>query len=370
MFKSIGITNFQSHKETNLTLDNGVNVISGTSDSGKTAILRSLNWLFNNRPFGDAFKNWNVPLKEPVSVVLELEDGNSIVIERQNGKNTYSIFNKDGEVTTFSAIKTDVPKEVTELLNLAEYNYQSQHQPYFLLQDTPGEIAKKLNDLVGLSIIDTLFSNIASKIRQTSIKVSMLVSKRDNTVQELKKYTKLDEIESIVKSLEKLYGETAGIASSLNQIASKLTALEKIKTEREKLIPLIKLEKKVDDLFALGSSYSADLIHMNRLSQLVASIKKVKEQIPAEKEWANLEPFYNEITGKIKEYGDLSIRTTSLSRLLFNINNVVDSIDTQKKTKKDLSINYIDLIKESNTCPTCGSRINAACLAAIERSFS
>ena len=88
MLKSISIKNYQSHKETDLTFNEGVNVITGTSDSGKTAILRSLSWLINNRPSGDAFKNWDVPLKEPVSTSLELEDGSSILLERQNGKNT------------------------------------------------------------------------------------------------------------------------------------------------------------------------------------------------------------------------------------------------------------------------------------------
>ena len=370
MLKSISIKNYQTHKETDLTFNEGVNVITGTSDSGKTAILRSLSWLINNRPSGDAFKNWDVPLKEPVSTSLELEDGSSILLERQNGKNTYSIFDKQGVETKFSAIKTDVPKEVSDLLNLAEYNSQSQHQSYFLLQDTPGEIAKKLNDLVGLSIIDTLFSNIASQVRQTSIKISVLVSDRDNTERDLKQYEKLDEIGSIIENLEKLDEETTGIMSSLNFIEQKLSALVKIKEEREKLIPLIKIESEVVMISDMISEVSDTETHIRNINQSIKTLKSIQEELVTEKAWLELEPIYDEINGKIIDHIAISAKRTVLEKFSTIGRNISKSLALEKKAARDLSEQYINLIKESNTCPTCGNRIDAARLAAIERSFS
>lgn len=47
--KSIIIKNFQSHANTELELCDGVNVILGNSDVGKTAILRALGWIFLDR---------------------------------------------------------------------------------------------------------------------------------------------------------------------------------------------------------------------------------------------------------------------------------------------------------------------------------
>jgi DNA repair protein SbcC/Rad50 len=347
-----------------------VNVITGTSDSGKTAILRSLSWLINNRPSGDAFKNWDVPLKESVSVSLELEDGNSIVLERQNGKNTYSIFDKNGEETKFSAIKTDVPKEVTELLNLAEYNSQSQHQSYFLLQDTPGEIAKKLNDLVGLSIIDTLFSNIASQVRQTSIKISVLTSDRDNAEKDLKQYEKLDEIGNIIENLEKLYEKTAGITSSLNFIEQKLSAFTKIKEEREKLIPLIKLEPRMIDLSRMIGEVSVVESQIQNIQKAASILKDLQQEIETEKMWLDLEPSYTTIYSDIEELLSLENKKNSLIKYISVGGSMIHDINKGKRYIKELASQYLDLIKESNTCPTCGNRIDAARLAAIERSFS
>jgi len=47
MINSLTIQNFQSHKNTTLEFDNGINIIIGQSDSGKTAIIRALNWVIN-----------------------------------------------------------------------------------------------------------------------------------------------------------------------------------------------------------------------------------------------------------------------------------------------------------------------------------
>jgi len=53
--EKITIKNFQSHEETELQFSSGVNVIVGSSDSGKSAILRALKWVVQNKPSGTAF---------------------------------------------------------------------------------------------------------------------------------------------------------------------------------------------------------------------------------------------------------------------------------------------------------------------------
>ena len=44
MIDKIKIENIQSHKNTELNLSNGINVIVGSSNNGKSAILRALYW--------------------------------------------------------------------------------------------------------------------------------------------------------------------------------------------------------------------------------------------------------------------------------------------------------------------------------------
>src|SRR5690554_5109154 len=105
MITSLEIQNFQSHKETLLEFEPGVNVIIGPSDSGKTAILRALYWLVWNRPLGDAFRSsWGGDTK----VVLETKDG---MVKRFKGKEDhYKLFyDPPFDPIEFKAFGTQVP---------------------------------------------------------------------------------------------------------------------------------------------------------------------------------------------------------------------------------------------------------------------
>ena len=53
--KKVNLVNFQSHKDTTIEFDKGLNIIVGASDSGKTSILRGIKWALYNDPSGDYF---------------------------------------------------------------------------------------------------------------------------------------------------------------------------------------------------------------------------------------------------------------------------------------------------------------------------
>ena len=51
--KSVRMINFQNHRETYYKLTDGLNIITGSSDNGKTACARALNFALNNIHSGD-----------------------------------------------------------------------------------------------------------------------------------------------------------------------------------------------------------------------------------------------------------------------------------------------------------------------------
>ena len=80
MISQLTLRNFQSHKASRLRFHPGVNVITGPSDSGKTALLRALLWAVRNRPSGDAFRShWG----GDTSVTVGLQAG-EIIRERSD----------------------------------------------------------------------------------------------------------------------------------------------------------------------------------------------------------------------------------------------------------------------------------------------
>ena len=58
MIKQLNIHNFQSHEDSSLNFTEGVNVIIGASDSGKSAIIRALKFVVYNSPSGSDMRSW------------------------------------------------------------------------------------------------------------------------------------------------------------------------------------------------------------------------------------------------------------------------------------------------------------------------
>ena len=58
MLHSLFLNNFRSWKKSTIEFCPGVNVITGENDSGKTNILRGINWVANNRPAGEDIRSY------------------------------------------------------------------------------------------------------------------------------------------------------------------------------------------------------------------------------------------------------------------------------------------------------------------------
>lgn len=101
------IENFQSHSLSVFTLKQGLNVIVGPSDSGKSAVIRALKWVLYNEPAGDFFIREG---EKECSVTVEFNDGTTLKRYRSRSKNGYVLINPDDEEMRFEGIGSGVPK--------------------------------------------------------------------------------------------------------------------------------------------------------------------------------------------------------------------------------------------------------------------
>ncbi|MFW6173626.1 MAG: AAA family ATPase, partial [Elusimicrobiota bacterium] len=140
MIKSLELNNFQSHKNSLLEFDPGVNIIVGNTDSGKSSLIRSLKLVIYNKPSGDSFiSHW----AKQLNVKLEVDDH---TIQRVKGSSNKYILD-DKEFTSFG---TTTPDEINQVINMSDVNTQFQLDPAFLLSSTSGEVAQYLNKVANL----------------------------------------------------------------------------------------------------------------------------------------------------------------------------------------------------------------------------
>lgn len=292
MIKTLQIRNFQSHKKTDIVFDKGVNVIVGSSDSGKTAILRALRWVLWNKPTGDGFRsNWGGDTKVKINI-----NENIISRIKQNTSNFY--FLND---LKFAAFGTNVPEEIIKAGNVTEINLQQQLDSPFLLSETPGNVAKHFNKIANIDKIDEVRTRVNREISRIETNLKVKNEKLADYQLELSTIPDLDVLEVELENLEQLEltrNSNNNLLFSLKQLKQ---SIEKTDILLQEYLPILNLEKEVDCLLDLINQ-KQQIEKENRLLKI--QIQTIVELTEKEQEIQTvilLEKKVNDLLGLIEQ---------------------------------------------------------------------
>lgn len=148
MICKLTIENFQSHSHTELNLSPGVNVILGETDSGKSAVVRALRWLWFNEPRGDGFVRRGA---RKCRVRAEFGDGSAVERARENGRNLYRVAAPGvGEEEVYEGFGSAVPEEAARAAGAVRIeangvtltpSLANQMDPPFVIGESPATAA-------------------------------------------------------------------------------------------------------------------------------------------------------------------------------------------------------------------------------------
>ncbi|MEY8751181.1 AAA family ATPase [Alkalicoccobacillus gibsonii] len=228
----VRLENFQSHLDSQFTFADGLNVLIGQSDSGKTAVIRGIRWALFNQPRGTDFIRAG---SDFVRVTIQFESGDRLIRERTASKNRYMIKKNGQEQQVFESFGQHVPQEVLDLHGMRPLRIDRDHEltihlaqqldgPFLLEQ--PGSMrAKTIGRISGAHYLD-------AAIRDTSRDLhSLNQSKRwsEEQTEQLKK--DLEPYEQVIRS-----GEQLEKASHLfEEIKSKQARLESLQSKHQDL---------------------------------------------------------------------------------------------------------------------------------------
>lgn len=277
MIQNLKIQNFQSHENTEISFNKGVNVIVGSSDSGKSAIIRALRWVTTCNPRGDAIRSfWGGDTK----VSITTHEGHVIERIRTNSINRYILRKNNEEELIFDAFGNNVPKEIEEILNLEEaINFQHQIDPPFLISETAGSVASHFNRMASLEKIDLGLKNTKSMQNAVNSRIDIKIEERTKLREELKVFKYLNHAEKDLVSLEEIKDIIGG------KIESKET-LEELTTELNELnISLVEiqtfLKSEIGVAFLIQKAKKLDVLNTQslKLQDLINVIGNIKEQV-------------------------------------------------------------------------------------------
>jgi DNA repair exonuclease SbcCD ATPase subunit len=244
------LNNFQSHKNTSLKFDAGVNVIVGVSDSGKSAIMRALRWLWTSRPLGDYFVRWG----EKDCTVKLCINGNEIIRGKEKKNNYYSVNGK-----TLEATKTEVPAEVVDALKLEDINWQGQRDLDFLLSLSPLETSKYIQKLCGLEAVPPVLSNLASIELETKKKLKDIEEQKINLEKKIKSFEDFGKVQILQEHLEKSFAE-------METSKAKIDALEKAVNEVKDAAKKLQRGRKIPDMAQMAIHIKEMLLPVRQMN--------------------------------------------------------------------------------------------------------
>jgi exonuclease SbcC len=347
MIKRLELKNFQSHKHTILDFVPGVNVIVGLSDSGKSAIMNSIGWVFENQPQGDSFRSW---WGGDTEVHMDLDNG-QIARIRGDKFNGYVL----GMHDTFVALKGEVPKEIKEFLNVNEVNFQRQLDRHYLLSNTPGEVAKHFNKIAKLDKIDLSTSNINSWISQINQDIKYKESDLEKNLEKLEVFNHLEKLEAEVEVLEEMENKARTLDRNLRKcekLINQITSIDAKIDAKETIIQMgpevTALLEQIEEKKVLESQYG-------KLSKLIKRIDDISEVIIDKERIILAEDLINDLLLMYKDGSELK---KEISRIAY-------FVSTGEKLEKKLAnaiVNH-DMLSEELTesmpdvCPFCNQTI-------------
>ena len=344
MIASIRLINWEGHRNSYIVFSEKTNGIIGSSDCGKSSIMKAMSWVLTNRPLGDSFRStWG----GDTIIEVVTTDGHTVRRVQTNNANKYFVDNLE-----LKAFGTNVPDEVIQCLNMSDLNIAKQFSSFCLLSETAGEVSRKLNKAANLDKIDHCLSSVASEIKETKQRL------KATEVQVGELYTKLQEF------------------TGLQERGKQIELLEVLIQQCEQDSVDIKY---LSDLMGAHKSINESILSINIDSSWVAHIKNIEE---LSKKNTEDKLFVNKLKTCVQKYNECQNKLATLKDTGEDVAQLVSFVETSAEYQKTQMANmkqlgnlvkkYMlitlgikrlgidDLEKEFNSlmpdiCPLCGS---------------
>lgn len=358
------IQNFQKHSKLELDFTQGVNILHGATDAGKSCIVRAIKWVFFNEPTGDIVRKEGT---KKTSVSVTLDTGEIVTRIKSKSKNAYHL-QVGEEVKKYNSIGRSIPEEVQKVLKIMPIdidkdstilNIADQIALPFLLDKSGGYRHKLFNKLSGAEISDKVLQDLNKDVLRVNKE-----AKREQEEIEVKS-KELEALKAKEQEIKAKYESISALFEQISQKQEKYRSFKEYKNrfarnarEREDnskkikgiKIPEIdipKLEKKIEQLSKYKELKRSNESLNKKENSLIENFKQLK--IP--------KIHLADLKIKIEKFLKISeIRKKLIGITKKECQNGSDGRENEYKLSQWIS-DYKKELKKRNICPTCKQSI-------------
>lgn len=345
MIEQLKATNLQKHTDITLNFIEGVNVITGPTDSGKTAIFRGLKWVLMNE--GDSSKLVKHGTQKcTVSVTI---DGNTVERSYSTSSNTYKLNDN-----LYKSFRTSVPADIASLVNMDTISIQDRRDLPFMVYYKGSETAEQFSTMLDLNEIQTVTANTNRYVKKVAEAVEQAKINIDKAKTTLDYYADVDEANALLKVYAELLVECdalAGEDKTLTDYKEKLFWVHRALADNERYADAeadLKVLEEIDKSMEQGTDdiYELRLLY-NQIKNVVNVLTNTNIS-EAESDLITLSRIQHDMVELRQDLNELQSEQSSFKSLII-----------QGKQAKNMYKEYEDKLHAlvGTVCPTCGQVI-------------
>ena len=240
--KRVILENFQSHEHTQIDFDDGLNIIVGESNNGKTSILRAIMWVIDNQPLGTDFI---MAGKDECKVSVCYDDGTSITRGRTlKDTGYYDVYYRDENGTlqraNYRGFTNAVPVEVANVHQMPKVNITkdiethlnvlSQLDGPFLLTESPLVKASAIGRITGTHVVDDAIKESNKTIQSNNKIIKNYQKELDEKENELKALPDIQMMSNFTQAYAAVIAHVKKLKLDIDDIDCRLTQITNLNT--------------------------------------------------------------------------------------------------------------------------------------------
>lgn len=354
MLSSLRLRFFQCYRDVELLLSPFVNVVVGTSDSGKSSLLRALELVTFNRPSGKAFRSWFATKDEDTSVLVRTSEGRAVERVRGHTANHYQCDGGD----PLKALQLRVPDEVSAALGIGPLNVQRQHDRYYMLQDTAGEVARKFNEIAGLEEIDEAITRLNRLENQTKVQLTETRKQIAETEEQLEQFEDLPAVESLVAEMEQ---EITGLNGAIADMLFLEDAVKTVKDRQVRIADLdhwLEVEPRYEELKAEVVELARAVDDSYELQSGISRVRSFQVQAAECDKILRADSTAQKLITEIIDLRAAEQEHKELRNAILAAMSAVATREGEDARLKALTQQFEDLVRGMGRCPFCLTEID------------
>ena len=309
----IELSNFMSHRNTVIEPAQGLTVLVGPNNCGKSAVITALQILAHNDNSTYVTRHG----EKSCSVTVHTNDGHEVVWQRKGSSTSYNI---DGKL--YDRLRSGVPEELKEVLRLpkvelntsndqVDIHFGMQKQPVFLLNETGRAAAGFFAASSDAGRLIEMQKAHKEKVRSRKQDVRRLEAETEALQDEVDKLQMVDALSALLEKCD--HSKQTLIDAERAAVGLKLM-IEKIQSLVQKLNRSQKVEHEFDSLPKLPELQPTDV-----LTNIVAKVQRLTHK---EKSLAKLEATAEKLVPppETQDTKGLATKLNELNNLQLHIN--------------------------------------------------